>query len=524
MNKTEKTGALDHFRLIAAILVIAIHTSPLEAISPSADFFLTRVLARIAVPFFFMVTGLFTDFEQPQKTILKLSKMYLAVTFLYIPFAIYSGYFDNFSFLSAVRMFIFDGIFYHLWYFPACILGIAVVRLLNKLNIKKAFIIASVLYIIGMLGDSYYGLTSAIMPIKAFYDSLFNAFSYTRNGFFFAPIYLLLGSVFKNIGAALSKKRLATELAISFALMTAEAFLLRSFEIPRHDSMYIFLLPTMFLLFALLRTTSMDQQPAIRKISMWIYIIHPAVLILWRGASKIISNDFFVGKELLLFVQTTILSIAFSFFAIIIMRKLSNINIAFKHSGVRTWAEIDTVVLRDNVNYLRKISPENSVLMPAIKANAYGHGTILIAKELNKMGVRAFCVASVNEGIELRKHGIRGEILILGYTSPVQFPLLKLFRLSQTVVDFNYASILNKYGKVHAHIGIDTGMRRLGIRSENYGEIKRIFEMKNLIIDGIFTHLSADETTELSEAEFTEKQAYKFYEIVDNLEAEGYYP
>ena len=57
---------------------------------------------------------------------------------------------------------------------------------------------------------------------------------------------------------------------------------------------------------------------------MWIYIIHPAVLILWRGTSKIISNEFFVGKELLLFVLTTILSIAFSFFAIIIIITLKS--------------------------------------------------------------------------------------------------------------------------------------------------------------------------------------------------------
>lgn len=57
MNKSEKSGMFDWFRLIAAILVIAIHISPLETINQNADFFLTRVLARTAVPFFFMVTG-----------------------------------------------------------------------------------------------------------------------------------------------------------------------------------------------------------------------------------------------------------------------------------------------------------------------------------------------------------------------------------------------------------------------------------------------------------------------------------
>ena len=88
MKGNKKSGSLDIFRVIAAVLVIAIHTAPLETISPAADFFLTRILARIAVPFFFMVTGMFTNFNEPRRAIIKLSEMYLSVTALYIPFGI----------------------------------------------------------------------------------------------------------------------------------------------------------------------------------------------------------------------------------------------------------------------------------------------------------------------------------------------------------------------------------------------------------------------------------------------------
>ncbi|MCM1167280.1 MAG: serine racemase VanT catalytic subunit [Lachnospiraceae bacterium] len=523
-DKAEQSGALDGFRMIAAVLVIAIHISPLESISADADFFLTRVLARLAVPFFFTVTGAFTDFERPKKAFFKLTKMYLAVTLLYVPLAVYSGYFEKLSFGKLIKMLLFDGCFYHLWYFPACILGIVIVHFLKKAKLRNAFITAAILYIMGIFGDSYYGISEKILPIKMFYNILFNLFSYTRNGLFFAPIYLLSGSVLRGINTDNSAKKTGAAFAASFALMTAEAFLLREFKIPRHDSMYIFLLPAALLLFSLLRTIKAAQQPAMRKISMWIYIIHPAVIIVLRGASKIISDDFFAKKELLLFALTTVFSAVFSIFAVIATRKLNIIRRAVQYPNARVWAEINTDILRKNVDYLRRISPENSVLMPAVKANAYGHGAVLIARELNKMGVKAFCVASANEGVELRRHGIRGEILVLGYTSPVQFPLLKIFRLSQTVVDFNYAKKLNRYGKIHTHIGVDTGMRRLGIRSENYDEIRQVFKMDNLTVDGIFTHLSADETTAPPEADFTEKQAYKFYEIVDNLEADGYYP
>ncbi len=72
---------------------------------------------------------------------------------------------------------------------------------------------------------------------------------------------------------------------------------------------------------------------------------------------------------------------------------------------------------------------------------------------LNRLGVRAFCVACADEGVELRKSGIVGEVLILGYTHPAEFPLLRKYDLSQTVVDFDYAKELESYGKkISVHI------------------------------------------------------------------------
>lgn len=522
MSSTEKSGSLDIFRVIAAVLVIAIHTAPLETIAPGADFFLTRILARIAVPFFFMVTGMFTDFDKPRKTVLKLSEMYLFVTALYIPFGIISGYFKEFTFWKAVKMLLFDGYFYHLWYFSACILGIIIVHFLKKTTVRKAVIIAAVLYLLGLFGDGYYGLSATVPPLKSFYDILFCVSSYTRNGLFFAPIFLLLGSKFGRL--EFDRKRIAAGGIISFALMTAEAFLLRQFKIPRHDSMYIFLIPTVFFLFVFLIKCKTRQRPVLRKLSMWVYIIHPAVILALRGASKFLSKDFFEKRTLLLFVLTTLLSIIFSIFAVIVTVTIGKLRGAFRSPKARIWAEIDTKALRANVDYLYGISPDNSRLMAVVKANAYGHGAVLIARELNKIGIRAFCVATADEGAELRRHGVKGEILILGYTHPSQFPLLKIFKLSQTVVDYDYAKTLNGYGKIHVHIGVDTGMRRLGIRSERYSEVKRVFEMKNLIVDGIFTHLSADETTMPSDRAFTEGQADKFFEIADKLADDGFFP
>lgn len=136
--------------------------------------------------------------------------------------------------------------------------------------------------------------------------------------------------------------------------------------------------------------------------------------------------------------------------------------------------------------------------------------------------MRHFCVASLSEGIELRKNGIAGEILILGYTHPSQAFLLRRYRLSQTVVDSQYAKALSTYGKkLRVHIGIDTGMHRLGERSENIDQIALLFALKHLQIDGIFTHLSADESLSPRNKAFTKVQSMAFQSVLRELKKRG---
>ena len=155
----------------------------------------------------------------------------------------------------------------------------------------------------------------------------------------------------------------------------------------------------------------------------------------------------------------------------------------------RAWVELDMGNLRKNVAALKRLMPPGCELMPAVKANAYGHGAVLISKELNRLGINAFCVASISEGIELRRNGVKGEILILGYTHPERFSMLVKYRLTQTVVDYSYAQLLNSYGKLlKVHLKIDTGMHRLGERSDHFDDICHIFDCKNDIVI-LFFHL-----------------------------------
>lgn len=188
----------------------------------------------------------------------------------------------------------------------------------------------------------------------------------------------------------------------------------------------------------------------------------------------------------------------------------------------RAWIELDIDNLAYNIRQFRKILSPKCAIMPAVKANAYGHGAVLIAKALQGLEIKDFCVASVNEAALLRKAGILGQILILGYTSPNQFSDLVKYKLTQTVVDYPYAKLLNDFGQaVFVHIGIDTGMHRLGERSENIKEICKIWEFENLKITGVYSHLCMSDGVSDAERDITLKQIEEFNMVINSLHRKG---
>lgn len=188
----------------------------------------------------------------------------------------------------------------------------------------------------------------------------------------------------------------------------------------------------------------------------------------------------------------------------------------------RAWLTIDTSNLLHNVKELQGIMKGDCKLMAVVKANAYGHGSVETAASLNNAGIKNFAVATLNEGIELRLSGIRGEILVLGYTDVSYARELKEYRLTQTVVDYSYGMELeSKKIPVNVHIKIDTGMHRLGMESEDMERIKETFSFKYLNVTGMFTHLCAADSRSLDDIYFTEKQTESFYRLVDELKAIG---
>lgn len=195
----------------------------------------------------------------------------------------------------------------------------------------------------------------------------------------------------------------------------------------------------------------------------------------------------------------------------------------------RAYIEINMDNLTHNVQILRGAMPSGCGLMAVVKAEAYGHGMYEIATHLDKIGVRAFAAATIDEGIMLRRFGIRGEILILGYTVPERAQELHKYDLSQTLVDYDYACRLNAQGcSVKAHIKLDTGMHRLGFgvsldsgAGKEMQKLLQVFAMKNLIINGIYTHLCVADSLDEKDVLFTRQQIAGFYKVIHRLKKQG---
>lgn len=515
----KKIASIDIFRIAAAFLVVAIHTSPLASFNETADFVLTRVIARVAVPFFFMVSGYFLS----EKRILSFCKntglIYAGAIVLYLPLNIYNSYFskDNLP-VSLIKDILIDGTFYHLWYLPAAITGVLIVfGFGKKLKSGVVFGIAVVLYLFALGGDSYYGLVSGNETLSLIYSKLFLISDYTRNGFLYAPVFVALGRLMKNCRIK-SMALNSIGFAISMGLMTAEALWLKWAGWQRHDSMYVMLPICMFFLFGLLLSANKGRNNDLSRVSLWIYIIHPLVIVVIRAAARPLGKwELLVENSLVHYIAVCIVSVLLAIIPVLLKRRIKPDE---NRAVLRAWSEIDLGAIRQNAKSFTGVLPEGCKLMAVIKADAYGHGAVQVAKTLENSGVRNFAVATFEEGIELRKNNIKGEILIFGYTEPADYRLLLRYKLTQSVVDINHGRELNALGKnLPVHVSVDTGMHRLGV--QGLDDLVEIYSMNSLEKKGIYSHLSMSDMRTSEAEEHTKMQISCFDNMVAELEKLG---
>lgn len=199
----------------------------------------------------------------------------------------------------------------------------------------------------------------------------------------------------------------------------------------------------------------------------------------------------------------------------------------------RTWADISLDNLSYNYQQIRSRIPGECRFLGIVKADAYGHGAVPVSRYLTDLGVEYLAVSNIEEAVQLRHGGIRGPILILGYTPPKYAEELTKMGLRQEVHSLEYARQLNErlaglHRRLRVHIKLDTGMSRLGFfaydHEKTVDELKEIAGMEQLLIEGIFTHFPVADSIDGADANFTRTQFERFMSMLDTLKAVGMEP
>lgn len=194
----------------------------------------------------------------------------------------------------------------------------------------------------------------------------------------------------------------------------------------------------------------------------------------------------------------------------------------------RTWAEIDLSNLEHNYRALRGMLPRGCRFVGVVKANAYGHGAVPVAKRLEKLGADYLAVACLDEAVQLRQAGIQTPILMLGPTPAAFARELLEYDLTQSVQDLHAAQELSDAavqagGRLKVHIKVDTGMSRLGFlcNEENLSrsaeDVVKAVSLPGIETEGIFTHFANADGDE----EYSMRQLTRFLDVIERLAVRG---
>jgi alanine racemase len=197
-----------------------------------------------------------------------------------------------------------------------------------------------------------------------------------------------------------------------------------------------------------------------------------------------------------------------------------------KDTYYRVQANVNLDAIQHNLLEIRKKLKNDTRLMVIIKADAYGHGAVPLAKAIGDSGrIDYYGVAIIEEAVELREAGINKPILVLGYTPKEQYDLAVANEVAQTVFQYDMAKALSeeaiRQGKIaKIHIKIDTGMTRIGYydTKESIDEIKRIAALDNIEIEGLYSHFARADETDRTD---TQKQLQRYITFITMLEQEG---
>jgi alanine racemase len=195
-----------------------------------------------------------------------------------------------------------------------------------------------------------------------------------------------------------------------------------------------------------------------------------------------------------------------------------------------TWLEVDLSAIGGNTRRVKELVGEAVQVLVSLKADAYGHGALRVARTVLNNGASWLGVATLSEAEPLRAAGVDAPILIFGYTAPWQAREAVRLEVRATVYSLEAAHALSRAAcdlgrDVRVHVKADTGMGRLGIRAENADEIvrfcERLHELPGLVVEGVFTHFA---TADSADQTYALRQLARFEAMLAALEAAGLRP
>lgn len=199
----------------------------------------------------------------------------------------------------------------------------------------------------------------------------------------------------------------------------------------------------------------------------------------------------------------------------------------------RTWAEIDLDNLAHNFGVIRRQVGPDAKLLGVVKADAYGHGAVRVAKRLEQLGAAYLAISNIDECAELRDGGVTLPVLMLGYTPADQGERIVRLDMTQAVPNVEtaraYDEAAARAGKpMKVHIKLDTGMGRLGFQCDDahfdasLRDILEVLQLKHLDVEGVFTHFAVSDEDAPEHVAFTGLQHERFQRMIGAVEQTGF--
>lgn len=342
-RKNTQLDSLDMMKFICMFLVIAIHVPPFENLSEKLDFLVEQCVCRVAVPMYFITSGylLFRKIDIRKiklqgnvikKYLIRILQLYCIWSLFYLPVSIDFSKGLVYAFLRWMLCFIFQGIT-HLWYFNALIVAVIFCSMFlyfTKGNIKYLLTTGGVLYIVGLLAQSYYAILSPLLEnrvILFLFNTYLKIFGTTRNGIFEGVLFVGIGAFFSQKKYNKEKNKCKLYFLMFSFLFLIEVIIVNRFSLNRANDMYIFLVPTTFFLFCLVIQAKIKAQlpySKIRNVGTLMYCSHIYFRKLYDYLLCVICVQKFplMSMSVMRYIMVVVFSASFAVMVIMLQRKL----------------------------------------------------------------------------------------------------------------------------------------------------------------------------------------------------------